>query len=385
MKKKTSVTVSDTISLLKEGTHSRVYLTEKKGKRFILKAPLTSSEEDLELLKREWEMSAGLSHPGLANVYMWEDNSPVGPCIVEECMEGRTLAEYLAEGHSKDERKRVFEQLLAVVSYLHKKGVVHNGIAPSNILITKENDAVKLVDLDNADDDSHVAAKSLDSVRGYASPELMSGKLTDARSDIWSIGAIMKDLFPGRYSGIARRCMQSRPSARYASVAALEKAWKGSGRPLKTILYVLLACALGLLLWSYITNWQRMDALSRTNSDRESQLQTARHELDSLKRLEFEKEAALTKSKDEVDNWYVEAIPEFREALTAAKTPEDVYAAWALLLNKANTVNVDIPAKAPEAVRPAVREYTIQRYNDIFPSLQEEMNAKLQTFPSEQY
>lgn len=76
MKKKTSVTVSDTISLLKEGTHSRVYLTEKKGKRFILKAPLTSSEEDLELLKREWEMSVGLSHPGLANVYMWEDNSP---------------------------------------------------------------------------------------------------------------------------------------------------------------------------------------------------------------------------------------------------------------------------------------------------------------------
>ena len=375
--------MSDTISLLKEGAHSRVYLTEKKGKRLILKAPL--SEEDLELLKREWEMSVGLSHPGLANVYMWEDASPVGPCIVEEYVEGRTLAEYLGEGHSLDERKQVFEQLLSVLSYLHKKGVVHNGISPSNILITKENDAVKLLDLDNADDDAHVAEKSLDSVRGYASPELMSGKLTDARSDIWSIGAVMKDLFQGRYGGIVRRCMQSRPSARYASVAALEKAWKGSGRPLKTILYVLLACALGLLVWSYINNWQRLDALSRSNSARETQLQTARHELDSLKRIEFEKEEALTKAKDEVDNWYVAAIPEFREALTAAKTPEDVYAAWALLLNKANTVNVDIPAKAPESVRPAVREYTIQRYNDIFPTLQEEMNAKLQTFPSEQY
>lgn len=375
--------MSDTISLLKEGAHSRVYLAEKKGKRLILKAPL--SEEDLELLKREWEMSVGLSHPGLANVYMWEDASPVGPCIVEEYVEGRTLAEYLGEGHSLDERKQVFEQLLSVLSYLHKKGVVHNGISPSNILITKENDAVKLLDLDNADDDAHVAEKSLDSVRGYASPELMSGKLTDARSDIWSIGAVMKDLFQGRYGGIVRRCMQSRPSARYASVAALEKAWKGSGRPLKTILYVLLACALGLLVWSYINNWQRLDALSRSNSARETQLQTARHELDSLKRIEFEKEEALTKAKDEVDNWYVAAIPEFREALTAAKTPEDVYAAWALLLNKANTVNVDIPAKAPESVRPAVREYTIQRYNDIFPTLQEEMNAKLQTFPSEQY
>ena len=229
--------------MLKEGAHSRVYLTEKKGKRLILKAPL--SEEDLELLKREWEMSVGLSHPGLANVYMWEDASPVGPCIVEEYVEGRTLAEYLGEGHSLDERKQVFEQLLSVLSYLHKKGVVHNGISPSNILITKENDAVKLLDLNNADDDAHVAEKSLDSVRGYASPELMSGKLTDARSDIWSIGAVMKDLFQGRYGGIVRRCMQSRPSARYASVAALEKAWKGSGRPIKTILYVLLACALG--------------------------------------------------------------------------------------------------------------------------------------------
>ena len=56
-----------------------------------------------------------------------------------------------------------------------------------------------------------------------------------------------------------------------------------------------------------------------------------------------------------------------------------MYTAWAELLNKANANDADIPSKAPESVRPAVRDYTIQRHNDIFPTLQEELNAKLQT------
>ena len=375
----------DNISLLKEGARSREYLAEKAGKRFVLKAPLTGSPEDLESLRREWEMSIGLSHPGLACCYTWEDESPVGPCIVQELVDGRPLSEYLGEGHSLDERKRVFEQLLSVLTYLHRKGIVYNGISPSNILISKADDAVKLVGLDNADDDSHVAVKSLDSVRGYASPELMSGKLTDARSDIWSVGALMKDLFQGRYGSIARRCMQSRPSSRYASVEALEKSWKNHGRPLRILFCVLFICALGVLIWSYINNWQRLQSLSRNSSAWETQLHEARHELDSLKRLESEKETALTQAKDEVDNWYATAIPEFREKLSAAVSSEEVYTVWAELLNKSNAIDAEIPSKAPESVRLAVREYTIQRHNDIFPTLQEELNAKLQTFQTEPY
>ena len=68
------------VSVLKDGANGRIFLAEKEGKRFILKAPATDSGRAIERLRREWELSIGLSHPGLAYVFTWEEDSPVGPC-----------------------------------------------------------------------------------------------------------------------------------------------------------------------------------------------------------------------------------------------------------------------------------------------------------------
>ena len=365
------------LSVLKEGAHSRVFLAEKAGKRFVLKAPLTDGGQDLEQLRREWEMSIGLSHPGLGYVFTWEESSPVGPCLVQEWIDGRSLAEYLGEGHPMGERKRVFGQLLSVMSYLHRKGVVHNDLSPANILISRADDAVKIIDLGYADDDVHASSKALGGTRGYASPELMDGRVTDARSDIWTIGALMRDIFPGKYGRIVRKCMSSRPASRYQSVEALEKDWLGYWRPLMVALSVLFAGGLVVFVWSYINTEKRLTVVSRSNSAREAELNTALQQLDSL-RLEKEvQEHALSQAKDEVDAWYDTAIPEFREQLAAATTEQDVLTAWASLANKASKLTSEFPSRTPESIRPAVRDYTIQRYNDIFPSLQQEMNSRL--------
>ena len=365
------------LSLLKEGAHSRVFLAEKAGKRFVLKAPLTDGGQDLEHLRREWEMSIGLSHAGLGYVFTWEDNSPVGPCLVQEWIDGRSLAEYLGEGHSLSERKRVFGQLLSVISYLHRKGVVHNDLSPANILISRADDAVKIIDLGYADDDVHAASKSLGGTRGYASPELIGGRITDPRSDIWTLGALMRDIFPGKYGRIVRKCLATRPASRYQSVDALEKDWRGYWRPLMVALAVLFACGLGLFVWSYVNTEKQLAIVSRTNSARTVELNAALHELDSLRREKEEQEHAISKAKDEIDAWYTTAIPEFREQLAAATTPEEVYAAFSNLAGNASKINTDIPAGAPESVRHIVRDYAFQRHNDIFPTLQEEMTARL--------
>ena len=366
------------LSLLKEGTHSRVYLAEKAGKRFVLKAPLTDEGQDLAQLRREWELSIALSHPGLGYVFTWEEASPVGPCLVQEWVDGRSLAEYLGEGHSLSQRKRVFRQLLFVLSYLHRKGVVHNDLSPANILITRSDDAVKIIDLGYADDDVHVSSKAIGGTRGYASPELMAGKITDARSDIWTLGALMRDIFPGKYRRIARKCQMTRPASRYQSVDALEKDWCGYWRPLKLAMAALFICGLGAFVWSYINTEKTLQAVSRSNSAKQAELASALHQLDSLRLEKEAQEIELSKAKDEVDNWYSTAVPEFREKLADANTPEDVYAAWITLASTTSALNNDLPSRTPESVRPAVRDYAIQRYNDIFPSLQEEMNARLQ-------
>ena len=379
------------LSMLKEGSHSRVFLAERAGKRFVLKTPLTDGGMDLEFLRREWEMSIGLSHPGLGYVFTWEESSPVGPCLVQEWVDGRSLSAYLSEGHSLSQRKRVFGQLLSVISYLHRKGVVHNDLSPANILISRADDAVKIIDLGYADDDTHASAKSLGGTRGYASPELLAGRLTDARSDIWTLGALMKDIFPGKYGRIVRRCMQTRPASRYQSVEALEKAWRGYLRPLWIGLAVLLACGLGFLTWSYIKTAIRLNTLSRTSSEREAefeamsskysahelQLQEALQQLDSIRMAEMEMETALAQAKAEVDYWYSKAVPEFRKKLAAAKSEDEVLAAWSDLVDRTTEINTDIPSLAPESIRPTIRDYAIQRYNETFPSLQEEMTERL--------
>ena len=143
------------VSTLKEG---RLYIAEKAGKRFVLKT--AAGAKGMEQLKREYELSIGLSHPGLAFVFTYEEDSPVGPCLVQEFVDGETLTLWLSGNPSSRERRCIYSELLAVVGYLHQKGVVHNDLKPDNILISKASGALKLIDLGFADDDTHLERPS---------------------------------------------------------------------------------------------------------------------------------------------------------------------------------------------------------------------------------
>ena len=229
------------VSTLKEG---RLYLAEKAGKRFVLKTD--KGAKGLELLKREYEIALRLQHPFIASALAWEESTPVGPAVVMEYIRGRNLAEYLRERPSLEARKRVFGQLLDAVGAMHRQSVIHNDIKPDNILITETDNDVKLIDFGFADADAHILEKGLGGTRQYASPELLAQRETDARSDIYSIGRLMRDLFPGRYGLIARKCRRADPGKRYRNIDALKYAWTHRKRPLWIVSFLLLvALALG--------------------------------------------------------------------------------------------------------------------------------------------
>ena len=365
------------VSVLKDGANGRIFLAEKEWKRFILKAPATDSGRAIERLRREWELSIGLSHPGLAYVFTWEEDSPVGPCLVQEWVDGRTLDAFLQENPSLPARKRVFEQLLDVLSYLHRKGVIHNDFSPANILISKTDNAVKIIDLGFADDDGHYFTKGLGGTRGYASPELLAGTPTDARSDIWTVGVLMQALFPHRYGRIVRRCLQVSPAKRYASIDALAKAWKSYWRPLQISLGTLTVLALGLLIAALAVSRHRFEVLNKNRAQESEALLEATRQLDSLKKEEEARERALSAAKAEVDAWYAREIPIFRKALKNARSQKDVSDAWIVFVDKIKVVNFDIPDRAPESVRPVLRDYIIQRYNDTVLPVNQEMNERL--------
>ena len=224
------------VSTLKEG---RLYLAEKAGKRFVLKT--AEGAKGLDLLKREYEIALRLQHPFIASAIGWEETTPIGPAIVIEYIRGRTLAEYLQEKPSLEARKRIFGQLLEAVGAIHRQSIIHNDIKPENILVTEADNDVKLIDFGFADGDAHILEKGLGGTKQYASPELLAHQETDARSDIYSIGCLMRDLFPGKYCRISRKCCRSNPDKRYRNIDELKGAWAHHQRMLWIVCILLIA------------------------------------------------------------------------------------------------------------------------------------------------
>ena len=223
--------------LLKTTANATLYLAFKAGKRFLIKTTKDNTEQQSKMLYREYQLSIGCDHPHLVHIYTVEEGLPFGTGLVMEYIEGRTLKEYLAEKPSKKERERIFSELLSAVGYLHKRGIIHNDLKPENILITHADNTLKLIDFGLADSDAEYAMRTLGCTPRYASPELQAqAGAIDARSDIFSVGVLMQEIFGS--SSISARCTKANPERRYANIEALQRAWHNRKRPQRVLLGV---------------------------------------------------------------------------------------------------------------------------------------------------
>ena len=80
---------------------ARLYRVRKAGKYFIIKTASEDTGMAVAMLQREYELSIGLVHPGIVNVFTFEPATIVGAGIVMEYVDGRTLQEFLTEGPHK--------------------------------------------------------------------------------------------------------------------------------------------------------------------------------------------------------------------------------------------------------------------------------------------
>ena len=221
--------------LIKEGTINTLYRVARVGKYFIIKTAKDGNSRFEALIRREYELSITLSHPHIINVFTFEEDSPVGPGIVMEYVDGRTLEDFLAENPSLDLRRRVLDQILEAVAYMHRKGIIHNDLKPANILITRIDNTVKIIDFGLSDDDAHYLTKTIGCTAEYASPELLRQEKTDSRSDIFSLGKIMKDIFGRRLGRISSKACRTEASERHDNAEALQKAIKRRHYPVIAI------------------------------------------------------------------------------------------------------------------------------------------------------
>jgi len=159
----------------------------------------TSEQETLARFKREAQAAGRLTHPNIVGVFDYAEQDGTA-YIVMEFVEGRTLKSILDKGErmAVPDVVRVMQEILAGLAFSHARGVIHRDIKPANILLTAEGQA-KIADFGIARIDS-ASLTQVGTVMGtpaYMSPEQFMGQTVDARTDIYSTGALLYQLLTG--------------------------------------------------------------------------------------------------------------------------------------------------------------------------------------------
>ena len=245
------------LSQIGQGGMSIVYMAinERANKTWAVKEIRREGVQDYEVvrqgLKVETELLKRLKHPNLPSIVdVIEDENTF--LIVMDYIEGKTLNYTLREFGAQRQEDVIgwARQLCDVLEYLHSKepAIIYRDMKPSNIML-KPDGTVMLIDFGIAREykRDHTADTAYLGTRGYAAPEQYGGKgQTDARTDIYCLGATMYHLltghnpgeppyrmYPIRYwkqelsSGLEKiilKCTQENPGERFQSCSELRYA-----------------------------------------------------------------------------------------------------------------------------------------------------------------
>ncbi|MGD9078584.1 MAG: serine/threonine-protein kinase [Desulfobacterales bacterium] len=147
---------------------------------------------------REAEAAGKLSHPNIVTIYdVGEDDDMA--YIAMELLKGKDLTEFCSKGNllPPDRVLSLGAAVAEALEYAHQQGVVHRDIKPANIILL-ENDQIKVADFGIA----RVMTSSTKTQTGvifgtpnYMSPEQVAGKKVDGRSDLFSLGVVLYEMF----------------------------------------------------------------------------------------------------------------------------------------------------------------------------------------------
>ncbi len=165
----------------------------------VLRVP---DDETRRRFLREARLHAKVQHPHIVNIYAVGEHEGQ-PYLAMEYIAGSTLAAIIRNGDDVPLARKVtwLAELSAGLDHAHRYGVVHRDVKPSNILIARETGRLRLLDFGIAYGQEAMGMTMAGMVIGtpqYMSPEQITGKQVDARSDIFSVGLVGYELLTGR-------------------------------------------------------------------------------------------------------------------------------------------------------------------------------------------
>lgn len=210
-----------------------------------------------EAFLKEYEVGRSIDCPHIVKYVAVEEGAD-GLCILMEYVNGVTLAEKQAsepEYFCKEQHvKKLLLQVAQALVVLHRRNIVHMDIKPENILLTKGNNDVMLVDLGFCLSDKNDS--TVGCTRQFAAPEVVKGNIkdVDSRTDIYSVGCLLQWIeentgraLPRTYINIKNRCLREQKNGRYVSAEEIVKVIKNRPRNMALGVLAILVVVLAIV------------------------------------------------------------------------------------------------------------------------------------------
>ena len=185
----------------------------------VLPAGMADNPDRLARFQREARAVAALNHPHIVTIYSVEHADGIH-FLTMELVEGQALDLLIcADGLALEQIVKIATELADALGAAHEKGIVHRDLKPANVMVTQDG-RVKVLDFGLAKevatgDADEATRTSLGNTQAgvvmgtpaYMSPEQISARPLDHRTDIFSLGVMLHEMATGRkpFAGIPRR------------------------------------------------------------------------------------------------------------------------------------------------------------------------------------